>query len=117
MTATCEMIPRAWVNDDPCGKPAIGTHEGDVRVCADCTKGLIHEGFEIVIDEQTFARVGDRYRFVYENEPQFDRDLTVERVLGDGPDDLVFFNDHSHSKQKNLTNVITGSADRVFKLP
>jgi hypothetical protein len=50
------------------------------------------------------ARVGDRFRFTHPTEPQFNCDLTVVRVLGDGPDDLVFFNDHTHSKQKHLAN-------------
>jgi hypothetical protein len=48
------------------------------------------------------ARAGDVYRFTYENEPRFNKTLLVERTLGDGPDDLVFFEDHSHSKQKYL---------------
>jgi hypothetical protein len=48
------------------------------------------------------ARAGDVYRFTYENELQFNRTLLVERTLGDGPDDLVLFEDHSHSKQKYL---------------
>lgn len=48
------------------------------------------------------ARAGDVYRFTYENYPQFNKTLLVERTLGVGPDDLVFFEDHSHSKQKHL---------------
>ncbi len=48
------------------------------------------------------ARVGDVYRFNYPKEPQFNVTLTVTKVTGDGPDDLVFFNDNSHSKQKNI---------------
>lgn len=53
----------------------------------------------------TPARVDDTYAFVYPNEPQFNRTLKVTEVKGDGPDDLVFFEDHTHSKQKHLVNV------------
>lgn len=48
------------------------------------------------------ARSGDYYRFTYPKEPQFDKTLLVERVTGDSPDCLVFFEDHSHTKQKYL---------------
>jgi hypothetical protein len=48
------------------------------------------------------ARAGDRYLFTYPGQHQFDRALSVDRVTGDGPDDLVFFDDHTHSKQKHL---------------
>jgi len=51
------------------------------------------------------ATVGDRYHFVYPKEPQFNCVLTVTMVEGDKPDDLVFFNDHTHSKQKHLIEV------------
>lgn len=51
------------------------------------------------------ARVGDCFRFTYPDEPQFNCDLTVVRVYGDGPDDLVFFNDGTHSKQKHLEQI------------
>jgi hypothetical protein len=51
------------------------------------------------------ARVGDVYRFTYPDEPQYNCNLIVVRVLGDGPDDLVFFDDHSHTKQKHIPKV------------
>jgi hypothetical protein len=51
------------------------------------------------------AKVGDTYKFEYPKEPQFNCELKVVRVLGDGPDDLVFFDDNTHSKQKHLTKV------------
>jgi hypothetical protein len=49
------------------------------------------------------AEPGDVYKFEYPDEPQFNRTLQVVRITGYGPDDLVLFEDHSHSKQKNLT--------------
>jgi hypothetical protein len=101
------MIPRPWHSDDRCGKPSIGVHEGDVRVCPDCATGLLREGFKIVVDPTGPAVVGDRFRFVYpERDRAFDCELTVVSLTGDGPDDLVFFEDHSHSKQKHLVGVI-----------
>lgn len=51
------------------------------------------------------AKVGDLFHFVYPDEPQYNKDLTVVKVLGDAPDDLVFFEDHTHSKQKHLQAV------------
>ena len=51
------------------------------------------------------ARPGERYRFVYPNEPKFDRDLTVVSITGDSPDDLVFWDDHTHTKQKHMDNI------------
>lgn len=48
------------------------------------------------------ARVGDVYAFRYSNEPKFDVDLTVIKVDGRAADDLVFFHDGTHSKQKHL---------------
>ena len=51
------------------------------------------------------AKIGDVYNFVYPKEPQFNTKLKVVRVLGNGPDDLVFFDDRTHSKQKNLGGV------------
>lgn len=51
------------------------------------------------------ARIGERFRFEHENEPQFNCTLLVINVTGVGPDDLVFFNDGTHSKQKNLAHV------------
>lgn len=50
------------------------------------------------------ALVGDKYKFEYPSEPQFNCLLTVVKVTGDGPNDLVFFDDESHSKQKNLVD-------------
>jgi len=51
------------------------------------------------------AKPGDCYRFVYHDEPQFNCDLTVVKVIGDNPDDLVFFEDGTHAKQKYLATV------------
>jgi hypothetical protein len=51
------------------------------------------------------AQVGERFWFGHPDEPQFNCELTVTQVHGNGPDDLVFFNDGTHSKQKNLVGV------------
>lgn len=48
------------------------------------------------------AQYGDRVLFRYPKEPQFDVELSVTRVDGFGPEDLVFFSDGSHCKQKHL---------------
>lgn len=57
------------------------------------------------------ARVGDRYRFVYDD-PSLNRELTVVVVCGDGPDDLVIFDDRTHAAQKHLSDAM-----RVSSLP
>lgn len=110
MSATCQMMPRPWDIDTLCGKPAIGIHEHTVHVCLDCATGLLREEFEIIWDDQTPAQLGDRYQFIYPaRDRQFDCELTVVRLsrLDGEPDgeELVFFDDGSHSKQKNLTKV------------
>ena len=51
------------------------------------------------------AAIGDVYRFVYEDEPQFNRTLTVIRVTGVRDDSYVFFDDGTHAKQKDLKEV------------
>jgi|SRR5882672_4159906 len=64
-----------------------------------------HEGPWVPVlraDPARPARAGDHYRFTYPNESKFNKTLLVERTLGDGPEDLVFFEDRSHSKQKDL---------------
>lgn len=58
------------------------------------------------------ARAGDHYRFTYPNEPKYDKTLLVARTGGDGPEDLVFFEDYSYSKQKNLNKP---GAERVSR--
>ena len=50
------------------------------------------------------AKQGDRIRFTYPKEPQFNCDLTVVRVDGKHAEDFVYFDDHSHCKQKHLAN-------------
>lgn len=64
-----------------------------------------HEGPWILIlrtDPERPAQVGDHYRFTYPNESKFNKTLLVKRTFGDGPEDLVLFEDRSYSKQKNL---------------
>lgn len=51
------------------------------------------------------ARVGEHYSFTSTMEPQFNCILEVVEVLGYGPEDLVFFNDGTHSKQKHMAKV------------
>lgn len=51
------------------------------------------------------AQVGDVFSFEYPNEPQFNKVLMVVQALGDEPEDLVFFDDGTHSKQKHLEGV------------
>lgn len=49
------------------------------------------------------AKVGDRIEFKYPGrDSKYDCELLVVKVEGDGPEDLVFFEDGTHSKQKNL---------------
>lgn len=55
--------------------------------------------------KQMTAKIGDIYEFIYPQEPQFNRTLKVTEVIGNGPDDLVFFDDYTHSKQKDLLKV------------
>lgn len=64
------------------------------------------------------AKVGDIYSFDYPNDPQFDCVLTVVRVLGQGPEDTVFFNDQSRSKQKDLVGVkkIKNAVDELSRI-
>lgn len=51
------------------------------------------------------AKVGDVYCFEYPREPQFNCSLRVVRVDGNEPENLVHFDDLSHSKQKDLVNI------------
>lgn len=49
------------------------------------------------------AKPGDVVKFKYPGaDAKFDCELLVESVTGYGPEDLVFFTDGTHSKQKNL---------------
>lgn len=59
----------------------------------------------LVLRRRGCAKIGDVYHFVYPESPEFDCNLTVVRVCGSKPDDLVFFDDHTHSKQKHLYRV------------
>jgi hypothetical protein len=51
------------------------------------------------------AKAGDVYDFQYPKEAQFNKKLRVVSTQGDGPEDLVFFEDGSHSKQRKLVGV------------
>jgi hypothetical protein len=59
---------------------------------------------ETEVPLEDVAKVGDVYAFEYED-VHFNRTLTVVEVKGFGLDDLVFFEDRSHSKQKHLLSV------------
>jgi hypothetical protein len=48
------------------------------------------------------AKTGDRIRFTYPKTPQLNCDLTVVRTDGTRPDDFVYFDDETHTKQKHL---------------
>jgi len=50
-------------------------------------------------------KVGDRYKFVYPDEPEFNCDLVIERITGEEPNDLIFWSDGTHTKQKYMWDV------------
>lgn len=50
MPDVCGMLIRPWRDDKECGRPAVGTHEHTVRVCAACALAMRCEGFEIQYD-------------------------------------------------------------------
>jgi len=77
----------------------------DSEFSDDLETALRAAGFVPPVTVAVPARVGERYRFAYPDEPQFNRDLTVTEVLGHGPDDLVLFDDHSHTKQKYIDKI------------
>ena len=62
MADTCQMVhphhpdcrcPTCEASQDEiCGKPAVGTHSHDVRVCEPCGRGLEREGFVIKWDSR-----------------------------------------------------------------
>jgi hypothetical protein len=58
----------------------------------DCSKCLTEKLYESI---RTTAKAGDSYKF--DNQT-----LKVARVTGTGPEDLVFFEDGTHGKQKHL---------------
>lgn len=68
--------------------------EGRIATCLECLASVEH-----------LAEVGDVYQFEYPDSPQFNQALSVVQVVGNGPDDLVFFTDGTHSKQKHLAHV------------
>lgn len=53
----------------------------------------------------TVAKVGDIYEFIYPDEPEFSCIVEVTKVCGYAPCSLVVFDDRTHSKQKHLKNV------------
>ena len=63
------------------------------------------------------AEVGDVYEFIYPKEPQFNCSLKVTGVRGNNPDDFVFFNDGTNSKQKNLVRIQKNIIDVIVNLP
>jgi hypothetical protein len=66
-----------------------------------CTKCCVEEILDRV---RTTAKPGDNYKFDYPNEnPTHRKMLKVVSVTGTGLEDLVFFDDGTHSKQKNLS--------------
>lgn len=46
---------------------------------------------------------GNRIKFEYPDEPQFNCVLKVTKITGVEPDDFVLFEDGTHCKQKDLT--------------
>ena len=112
--AICEMIHPGHPDDPhgekPCLLPAVAVTADGVNVCAECARGQLREGFTVFQHANPrpeevifpFAHPGDRFKFTYTGEPEFDRELTVVRVNGFQPDDAVFFDDHSYSKQKHI---------------
>lgn len=52
------------------------------------------------------AEIGDVYSFEYVGgDAKYNKVLTVVQVCGSQPEDLVIFDDRTHSKQKNLIGV------------
>lgn len=51
------------------------------------------------------AKVGDFFLFLYKEERDFDCLLQVVHVNGEGPEDFVFWEDGSHTKQKHVPNL------------
>lgn len=63
------------------------------------------EAKQLVKKSSVPAKLGDVYYFEYSNNSVFNRTLTVVKVSGSNPDDMVFFDDHTHAKQKDLVQV------------
>jgi hypothetical protein len=112
----CEMIHPGHPDDPngekPCTGNAVATTADGVNVCRACALGQLKEGFAVFwLHYLTppkrecifpFAHVGDRFRFHYPEEPEFDRVLTVAKINGFQPEDTVFFEDHTYCKQKHI---------------
>lgn len=86
----------------------------------DIRKAFSYAGFNLVetsvetrvAPKAGFARVGEKYSFIYPGEPKYNTTVTVTEVTGFGYDDLVFFDDGSHSRQKHMFG-----NDRVVRVP
>lgn len=115
MQVSCEMIRVTEDQDISCGKDAAGITTDGVRVCFSCGQQMRSEGFLVVPLRPRarellfpFANIGDRFRFTYPEEPQFNVELTVTEVKGFQPNDLVFFDDGTHCKQH-----VIGTLERI----
>lgn len=111
----CEMIRVTEDKDIPCASEAIGITTDGVHVCFSCGRQMRSENFLVLPLKARarellfpFAHVGDRFRFTYPEEPQFDVILTVVKVKGFQPSDLVFFDDETHCKQ-----LVIGILERI----
>ena len=95
--------------EKPCLQPAVAVTSDGVNVCRACAKAQLQEGFAVFhlhwVTRETifpFAHVGDRFKFTYPEEPEFNRELTVAKINGLQPEDAVFFDDHTYCKQKHI---------------
>lgn len=112
------MLPRHpddIAEDRHCDKAAVGITTDGVRVCFSCGQQMRSEGFLVVPLVKRprelhfpFGNVGDRFRFHYPEDPQFDIELTVKRVMGFQPNDLVVFSDGTECKQH-----VIGTLERI----
>lgn len=103
------LPPDDILGDTPCVLEAIGITGDNVLVCGPCAVQMVKEGFPVfpfperqISPDNTIAHKGDVFRFAYLKEPQFNRNLVVQRVEGYRPEDLVFFEDGTHCKQKHI---------------
>lgn len=51
------------------------------------------------------VQMGDRFWYECPDEPQFNSLVTVIRICGPGPDDIVKFDDGTHTKRKLLVGI------------
>lgn len=51
------------------------------------------------------VKVGDKVKFEYPGESQFNCELTVTQIVGEGEEALVFFDDGTHSRMRSLPEV------------